>query len=83
VLVAKGRDYVSELLGGKPLVTKCTIANNGVSLTTHDALADTGVDGYLFVSTAFAERLRELLQVKRFKDFRPRPVGGFDNNGAT
>jgi hypothetical protein len=65
------------------LVTKCTIANNGVSLTTHDALADSGADGYLFVSTAFAKRLRELLQVKRFRDFRPLPVGGFDNNGAT
>ncbi|KAK4117979.1 hypothetical protein N657DRAFT_549854, partial [Parathielavia appendiculata] len=54
-----------------------------VSLTTHDALADTGADGYLFVSTSFAKQLRKRLQVKRFKDFRPRPIGGFDNHGAT
>lgn len=75
-------DFVSKLLGGRPFLTSCSIANNGVSLTTTDVLVDTGANGYLFVSVAYAERLLKQLKLKTRTDFTPRPVGGFDNKGA-
>lgn len=42
------------------------------------ALVDTGASGYLFVSVAFARKLLRYLHLPVFRDFTPRPVGGFD-----
>ncbi|KAL2192225.1 hypothetical protein P885DRAFT_48185, partial [Corynascus similis CBS 632.67] len=53
---------------------------NGSSLTTYNALVDTGANGYLFVSTAFGRQLVKRLGYEEFSDFEPYPVGGFDGS---
>lgn len=75
-------DFASKFLGGRPFLSTCSIANNGVSLTTQDALIDTGANGYLFVSVSFAKRLLRQLRLEEYDGFRPRPVGGFDGSAS-
>ena len=52
-------------------------------MTTTDALVDTGANGYLFVSVAYARRLLKQLKLETRTDFTPRPVGGFENKGPS
>lgn len=47
-------------------------------MTTKDALVDTGANGYIFVSTAFARKMVKHLHVEQDDRFTPRPIGGFD-----
>jgi transposase InsO family protein len=49
-------------------------------LTTSNALADTGANGYLFVSEDFSRQLVKRLGCEEFSDFEPQPVGGFDGS---
>jgi hypothetical protein len=71
-------DFLTRYLGGSPLTITCTIASNGLSLTTDNALPDTGANGYLFVNATFAQKLQKYLQLETITGFTPHPVGGFD-----
>lgn len=74
---------LKRLLGGKPFVFTCSIANEtSPSVTTDDGLADTGANGYVFVSADFARRLVESLHLSRDTDFRVRRVGGHDGSSS-
>ncbi|KAK3938273.1 hypothetical protein QBC46DRAFT_451301 [Diplogelasinospora grovesii] len=73
---------LGEFLGGEPLVCPCTIANDGLSLTTQDALIDSGANGYIFVSLAFAKKLRKILHTVATSDFPPRRIGGYSGDGV-
>ena len=50
-----------RLLGGKPFIYSYAIENKNYLLPlfikTTDALGDTGVNGYIFISTKFTKRL--------------------------
>ena len=50
-----------------------------MSLTTHNALADTEANSYLFVSMRFAWKLYKILGAEKFTDFEPSSVAGFDS----
>lgn len=73
-------EYMKQFLGGKPFLVNSTLVNNGNSITTSNTLIDTGANGYIFVNTAFAERLiRELdFRVLRFPGL---VVGSYDGEG--
>ncbi len=61
--LATGKDpyFLPRYLGGKPFLILCTVANNGLSLTTTDTLVDTGANSYLFVSLRFSKKIAKLL----------------------
>ena len=82
VAVGKDRFFLPKLLGGKSFLVPCTVANNGLSLTTYNALADTGANGYLFVSVRFARKMLKVLGAEKITDFEPQPVGGFDGKAT-
>ncbi|KAK4232754.1 hypothetical protein C8A03DRAFT_20018, partial [Achaetomium macrosporum] len=79
-----GKDpyFLPRYLGGKPFLVSCTVANEGLSLTTTDALADTGANGFLFVSPRFSEKMVKLLGARQNRDFVPGQVGGYDGKGT-
>ena len=51
-------------------------------MTTHNALADTGANGYLFVSVRFGRKMIKILGAEKITDFEPQPVGGFDGKAT-
>jgi predicted aspartyl protease len=75
-------DFLSKYLGGDPLTIECTVVFNGLSLSTLNALPDTGANGYLFVNTSFAEKLKQYLQLEEIRGFRPHPVGSYDGKST-
>ena len=75
------QDFLSGLLGGNPLLFRCTIANNGYCVNA-SALADTGACGFLFMSLAFAKKVKRFLQPKEITGFQPSAVGGFDGRAS-
>ncbi|RKF75617.1 hypothetical protein GcM3_083029 [Golovinomyces cichoracearum] len=70
--------FLHNLIDGKPWTINCTIINNGFSLTTTDALPDTGAGGYIFVNWEFAKRVIKCLNPKKLKNFIPSQVTGYD-----
>lgn len=70
-------DFLSRYLGGNPLIFPCQVAFNGTALNTL-CLIDSGANGFLFVSVAFAKKMLRLLRPRRIENFRPRTIGGFD-----
>jgi predicted aspartyl protease len=70
-------DLLSKCIGGKQFTIPSTIAYNGMSLTTSDALVDTGANGYIFVNRQFAERIKRHLPVTVYGDLPSVPVGGY------
>ncbi|KAI6248711.1 hypothetical protein HI914_02285 [Erysiphe necator] len=72
------RNFLQKRLGGKPWIVTCTIAGNGFSLSTSDALPDTGAAGYLFISRDLAKKALKYLKHKRITNFPPSPVAGFE-----
>lgn len=62
------RDY----LGKSPTFTvKCSVAHNGLSITTFDALIDMGADAYILISQKFADKLTKHLKLDSKTDFPP------------
>ena len=57
---ASAQDFLNKRLGGKSWTVTCTITCNGISLTTDNALPDTGASGYLFISQDLAKRLLDI-----------------------
>lgn len=70
-------DFIRPYLGGKPFLVDGTLVNNGNSITTNDALVDTGANGYVFVSVPFAKQLLDELGFDKFV-FPKVPVGSYD-----
>ncbi|RKF58572.1 hypothetical protein GcM3_181023, partial [Golovinomyces cichoracearum] len=75
---ANDQDFLNKRLGGKSWTIACTIARNGFSSTTSNALLGTGASGYLFISRDMAKKALEYLNPQRVTDFPPSPVVGFD-----
>ena len=54
-------DVLVKLLGGKPFIYSYAIENKNyllpLSIKTTNALGNTGVNGYIFISTKFTKRL--------------------------
>ena len=79
---SEGDEFLRRHLGDRSFVCTCSIADNGLSLTTTDALVDTGAHGYLFISRRFADVVEKRLQVETQQDFTLAPVGGFDGKNC-
>lgn len=75
-------NFLQNVLGGKPWTVSCTIANNGFSLTTTDALPDTGANGYIFINRRLAKQALTYLRPEKITDFTPSPVAGFDGKAT-
>jgi len=73
-----------RLLGGKPFIYSCAIENENyllpLSIKTTDALGDTGVNRYIFVSTKFAKRLIYRLYLIKATGFVTRTVRGYNSS---
>jgi len=61
-------NFLDRYLGGTDLRITSKVAYNGLSLTAHHTLPDTGANGYLFVNRAFAQRMIGLLTPLRLPD---------------
>lgn len=59
-----------------------TVAFNGLSLTTVTSLADTGANGFLFISVRFAKKVKQRLKAPSITGFKPHYVGGFDGQST-
>ena len=71
-------NFLDRYLGGTDLRITSKVAYNGLSLTAHHTLPDTGANGYLFVNRAFAQRMIRLLNTPKITGFKPHLIGGFD-----
>lgn len=78
----KDANFLSRYLGGRSFLTSCTVSFNGMSLTTHDALVDTGADGYLFVNMRFGRTMVKRLGCEKLTDFKPGRVRGYRGTAA-
>lgn len=71
-----------DRLGGESWTVTCTLACNGFSLTTSNALPDTGASGYLFISRDMAKKALKYLRPQRVTNFPPSPVAGFEGEAT-
>ncbi|KAK1833021.1 hypothetical protein QBC39DRAFT_255567, partial [Podospora conica] len=55
---------IGRYLGGEAFLYTVTIINNKLSLTTKDYLTNTGANGYIFVSVAFARKMVKYLHIE-------------------
>jgi len=70
-----------RLLGGRAYLISCTLAKNGLSVTTADALVDTGANGYLFINWRLVKKMEKFLGV-RIKTYpATREIGGYNGSG--
>ncbi|RKF63249.1 hypothetical protein GcM3_140017 [Golovinomyces cichoracearum] len=79
---ANDQDFLNKRLGGKSWTITCTIACNGFSLTTSNALPDTDAGGYIFINRDIAKKALKYLNPQRVIDFPPSPVAGFDGKAT-
>lgn len=67
-------------MGKSPTFTvKCSVAHNGLSITTFDALIDMGADAYILISQKFADKLTKHLKLDSKTDFPPGYVRPYKN----
>ena len=78
-------DVLVRLLGGKPFIYSYAIENKNylppLSIKTINALGDTGVNRYLFISTKFTKRLIHQLYLTKATGFVTRTVR--DHNSSS
>ena len=70
VAVGKDRFFLPKLLGGKSFLVLYTVANNRLSLTIYNALANIEANSYLFVSVRFACKMLKILSTEKITDFK-------------
>jgi predicted aspartyl protease len=68
---------LSQLLGGKQFTVSCKLVFNGYGFKT-SALADTGANGYVLISTKYAQRLARFFPLTIHTLPTPIAVRGFD-----
>jgi predicted aspartyl protease len=68
---------LSQLLGGRQFTVSCNLVFNGYGFKT-SALADTGANGYVLISTKFAQRLSRFFPLPIYTLPTPIAVRGFD-----
>lgn len=51
----KREGALRQMLSGNPFLATCSIAHNGMTITTSDCLVDTGAGGEAFASLPFAD----------------------------
>ena len=68
---------LSQLLRGKQFIVSCNLVFNGYGFKT-TALADTGANGYVLISTKYAQRLARFFPLPIRTLPTPIPVRGFD-----
>jgi hypothetical protein len=76
---------LSQLLGGKQFTVPCNLVFNGYGFKT-SALADTGANAYILISTKFAQQLSCFFPLPIYTLPTPIAVRGFDgesNQDAT
>ena len=64
-------------MGGKHLVTTCTLSKNGYSVSTK-ALIDCGANGFIFIDTLCAADIAQYLGLKTRRLPQPAAVKGYD-----
>jgi predicted aspartyl protease len=64
-------------MGGKHLVTTCTLSKNGYSVSTK-ALIDSGANGFIFIDTLCAADIAQYLGLKTRRLPQPAAVKGYD-----
>lgn len=74
--------FIQRYLGGEQFCTSVSVASNGLSLFTENALVDTGANAYVIVSKTFAARLEKLLQLEVNDQFDPGHVTDFDKQNT-
>ena len=68
---------LSQLISGKHFTIPCTVSRNGYAIQT-TALADSGVNGFVFINTRFTRELMKFLDVPPTTLPTPCPVKGYD-----
>jgi Reverse transcriptase (RNA-dependent DNA polymerase)./Integrase core domain. len=71
---------LARYLGGSPLISDSQVLMNGLSLSS-SSLLDTGADGYVFMSLAFAKKALKVLNLEKITGFPPQVVGGYKGEG--
>jgi hypothetical protein len=68
---------LSQLLGGKQFTVSCNLVFNGYGFKT-SALADTGANGYVLISTKYAQRLARFFPLPIYTLLTPFAVRSFN-----